>query len=40
MFHCRAQTIIRVALAMVAPPFDIRQAEFLGLFKRLIKEVR
>ena len=46
MFYCRAQTIIRIALAIVAPPFenslplDIRQAESLGLFKHLIKEVR
>ena len=41
MFHFRAQTIIRIALAIVAPlPRDIGQAESLGVFKRLIKEVR
>ena len=45
MFHCRAQTIIRIALAIVAPPFGTvflatEDKQSLGLFKRLIKEVR
>ena len=46
MFHCCAQTIIRIAFAMSGAtlcnnlPRDVRQAESLGLFKRLIKEVR
>ena len=44
LFHCCAQTIIKIALAIVAPFFggtvlreDLREAESLWQFKRLLK---
>ena len=46
MFLCRAQTITRITFSHSGAtlwnrlPRDIRHAESLGLFKRLIKEVR
>ena len=47
MFHCREQTITDKnsfscsgATLWNSLPRDIRHAESLGLFKRLIKEVR
>ena len=49
MFHCRAQTITKIASAIVAPFFgtvflilacNLRETESLGQFKRLLKGVR